>query len=71
MLTAEIKKYVRESGKVSLEELSVYFNTELETVRNALNTIMEDENPHISKKKSCGKCKNCQCHTRKQYRWVN
>lgn len=71
MLVTEIKEYVRESGKVSLEELSAYFQMDMEKMRDILNIIMDEDETSLFKTPSCGKCKNCQCHTRKQYRWIN
>ena len=71
MLVTEIKEYVKESGKVSLQELSAYFDMELEAMKQILDTIMDDEEAQLFKKPSCGKCKSCSCHTRKQYHWIN
>ncbi len=71
MLVTEIKEYMKASGKVSLRELSLYFDMELEAMKQILDTIMDDEEARLFKKPSCGKCKNCKCHTRKQYRWIN
>ncbi len=71
MLVTEIKEYVKESGKVSLQELSTYFDMEMEAMKQILDAIMDDEETSLFKKPSCGKCRQCQCHTRKQYQWIN
>jgi len=70
MSLAEIKKYIKERGRVSLEEMSILCNTDLETMRGILGILLTEEKASLRKQKSCGKCSHCICHTKKQYRWL-
>lgn len=71
MSLTEIKRYIRENERVSLEEMSIFFKTDMDTMRGIMDGMVADDCTPLSKKKSCGKCKNCTCHTRKQYRWMD
>jgi len=71
MLIPELIAYLQERKEASLDELCFHFSVEPATMKGILSEILAAGNTPLTKTPSCGQCRNCRCHQKKQYRWTD
>lgn len=66
----EVEEYMKTNQRASLDELCLFFQVEPDKMEGVLDVFLDNEQSPLKKKRSCGQCENCTCHSKKKYYWT-